>query len=218
MLILQIQNKTGQTVQVAREIDFVATRGGKKTYIQSAYAMDTEEKAVTESKPLSLTGDAFPKIIVRQDIRKRWYDKYMSDLDNGTEEYCIISMDLNGLKEINDSSGHAAGDKYLLEFSGVLKQCFEDKGFIARIGGDEFIAVLKEPYFAEVDNILTRLKDALEVKNVLYPGYRRSVATGYAFSTEITQRSSHSVYLLADKRMYENKKLMHAKLGIAARI
>ena len=37
--------------------------------------MDTEEKAVTESKPLSLTGDAFPKIIVRQDIRKRWYDE-----------------------------------------------------------------------------------------------------------------------------------------------
>ena len=69
------KNKKGKSVQIPREIDFVATRGGKKTYIQSAYAMDTEEKAVTESKPLSLTGDAFPKIIVRQDIRKRWYDE-----------------------------------------------------------------------------------------------------------------------------------------------
>ena len=71
------KNKKGQGTQVAREIDFVALRGGKKTYIQSAYALDTDEKATVENKPLSLTGDAFPKIIVRHDIRKRWYD------DNG---------------------------------------------------------------------------------------------------------------------------------------
>ena len=69
------KNKRGQSAQVAREIDFVASRGGKKTYIQSAYALDTDEKAAAEVKPLSLTGDSFPKIIVRHDIRKRWYDE-----------------------------------------------------------------------------------------------------------------------------------------------
>lgn len=69
------KNKKGQSTQVAREIDFIASRGGKKTYIQSAYALDTDEKAAAENKPLSLTGDAFPKIIVRHDIRKRWYDE-----------------------------------------------------------------------------------------------------------------------------------------------
>ena len=69
------KNKKGQSAQVAREIDFVASRGGKKTYIQSAYALDTDEKAAAEVKPLSLTGDSFPKIIVRHDIRKRWYDE-----------------------------------------------------------------------------------------------------------------------------------------------
>ena len=68
------QNDSGKTVQRAREIDFVATRGGKKTYIQSAYALENEEKIITENRPFSLTGDSFPKIIVRHDIRKRWYD------------------------------------------------------------------------------------------------------------------------------------------------
>ena len=67
----------GKTNKVAREIDFIATSGGKRTYIQSAYALPTEEKAETENKPFSLTGDSFPKVIVRHDIRKRWYD------DNG---------------------------------------------------------------------------------------------------------------------------------------
>lgn len=80
------KNKSGQSVQVAREIDFIATRGGKKTYIQSAYALETEEKAVSENKPFGLTGDSFPKIIVRHDIRKRWYD------DNGVLNIGIIDF------------------------------------------------------------------------------------------------------------------------------
>ena len=46
------KNKSGQLAQIAREIDFIATRGGKKTYIQSAYALETGEKAATENKPL----------------------------------------------------------------------------------------------------------------------------------------------------------------------
>lgn len=68
------KNSKGNVSQVAREIDFIANAGGKKTYIQSAYALGTEEKAITENKPFALTGDSFPKVIVRGDIHKRWYD------------------------------------------------------------------------------------------------------------------------------------------------
>lgn len=68
------KDQKGRTIQVAREIDFVATIGGKRIYIQSAFALPDEIKAETENKPFSLTGDSFPKIIVRHDIRKRWYD------------------------------------------------------------------------------------------------------------------------------------------------
>ena len=80
------RNSAGTIAQVAREIDFIATSGGKRTYIQSAYALGTEEKAVTENKPLFLTGDSFPKIIVRHDIRKRWYD------DNGILNIGVIDF------------------------------------------------------------------------------------------------------------------------------
>ena len=80
------KNKSGQLAQVVREIDFIATRGNKKTYIQSAYALETEEKTITENKPFGLTGDSFPKIIVRHDILKRWYD------DNGVLNIGIIDF------------------------------------------------------------------------------------------------------------------------------
>ena len=80
------RHKKGRTVQVPRKIDFVANSGGKRTYIQSAYALHDEAKAETESRPFALTGDSFPKIIVRHDIRKRWYD------DNGVLNIGVIDF------------------------------------------------------------------------------------------------------------------------------
>ncbi|WP_035765265.1 GGDEF domain-containing protein [Butyrivibrio sp. NC2002] len=165
----------------------------------------------------SLTRLAYADGLTNLPNRSR-YDKYMSDLEKTGEDYCIISLDLNGLKQINDNDGHVAGDNYLKDFSTVLLQCFENKGFIARIGGDEFVAVLIKENIGDAEAILARLKDALEVKNVLYPVYKRSVAAGYAFRHEVPSGDSHSVYLLADNRMYENKKIMHEKLGIRVRI
>ena len=80
------RNAKGKITPVAREIDFIAQSGGKKTYIQSAYAPGSEEKTAAENKPLGLTGDSFPKIIVRHDIRKRWYD------DNGVLNIGILDF------------------------------------------------------------------------------------------------------------------------------
>lgn len=70
------KNEKGNSVRTAREIDFVVNSGGKRTYIQSAYVMPTEEKTEIELRPFSLTGDSFPKVLVRRDIGKRWYDDY----------------------------------------------------------------------------------------------------------------------------------------------
>lgn len=69
------KNEKGNSIKVAREIDFIATMGNRKIYIQSAYAMPDAAKEESEIKPLSLTGDSFPKIIVRKDIGKSWYDE-----------------------------------------------------------------------------------------------------------------------------------------------
>lgn len=74
--------------RVAREIDFIASKGNKKFYIQSAYAMIDDEKIKNEIKPLSLAGTSFPKIIVRRDIRKSWYDEN-GYLNIGIEEFLL---------------------------------------------------------------------------------------------------------------------------------
>ena len=64
----------GKQSSVTREIDFVVNTKGRRTYIQSAYAIPDETKMAAESYPFQLTGDSFDKIIIRGDISKRWYD------------------------------------------------------------------------------------------------------------------------------------------------
>ena len=70
----------------AAMIEIICGVKGKGTYIQSAYAMPTDGKAEVELRPFTLTGDSFPKIVVRKDIGKRWYD------DNGILNINVIDF------------------------------------------------------------------------------------------------------------------------------
>lgn len=82
------KNAKGSYSRAACEIDFIASKGSKKVYIQSAFALPDEAKTQQELRPFSLTGDSFPKIIVRKDIRKRWYD-YSGVLNIGLTDFLL---------------------------------------------------------------------------------------------------------------------------------
>lgn len=154
-------------------------------------------------------------------------ERYMEALAETHADYCVISLDLNGLKEVNDNYGHAAGDKYLKEFSTAFRSCFDESAFLSRLGGDEFMVVLRHTTPEAVDAALLKLTGALDVMNALYPGYHRSVAAGYAFRHEVAQKLAEDlraedqgvenmarrVYQLADERMYADKERLHEKLG-----
>ena len=145
-------------------------------------------------------------------------DKALIDLNKIKTDYCIISIDLNGLKPINDKYGHLTGDKYIKDFAKVLTNTFEELGLCARIGGDEFLVIIEDASNLDIEALIGRMNSALNVMNALYPEYQRSVASGYAYKHECPDKDSHEVYLLADQRMYENKRRMHEELGIALRV
>ena len=75
-------------VVYANEKNEIASKGGRKVYIQSAFALPDDAKTEQELRPFSLTGDSFPKMIVRKDIRKRWYDD-QGVLNIGLTEYLL---------------------------------------------------------------------------------------------------------------------------------
>jgi predicted AAA+ superfamily ATPase len=73
VVIANESNSLGKKIRVQREIDFVVNRSDERLYIQSAYALSDEEKRRQELRPFSLTGDSFRKIVIRQDMRGKWY-------------------------------------------------------------------------------------------------------------------------------------------------
>lgn len=74
ILYVNEKNKTGTYSKKAKEIDFVCTKGNRKYYVQSAYAIETEEKLESEKLALTKINDSFSKIIIRHDIPKQFYD------------------------------------------------------------------------------------------------------------------------------------------------
>lgn len=145
-------------------------------------------------------------------------DKMLKDLSKVVTDYCIISIDLNGLKTVNDKFGHPSGDRYIKDFAKVLTSTFGEEDFIGRIGGDEFVVIIKDSSSKDIISMIERMNSALNVMNAIYPEYHRSAAAGFAFLHEVPVNDSHEVYLLADQRMYEQKRLMHEKLGINVRL
>lgn len=90
-----------------------------------------EEKLFNTSNTDELTGC----------FNRRAYEKDISSLPLD-KAFIYISMDVNGLKIINDSLGHEAGDELLKGASFCMKQCFNEYGKVYRTGGDEFIAII----------------------------------------------------------------------------
>lgn len=69
------------------------------------------------------------------------YEERINNLDL-REEWIYISMDLNNLKHINDSLGHAAGDELICAAADCMRESFGKYGNVYRIGGDEFVVII----------------------------------------------------------------------------
>ena len=74
-------------------------------------------------------------------FNRRSYEEDLSKM-SANDQFIYISMDVNGLKIINDSHGHAAGDELICGAAACMRSCFDKYGKVYRIGGDEFVAVL----------------------------------------------------------------------------
>lgn len=135
------------------------------------------------------------------------------ELDQSPEDYCVVSLDLNGLKDVNDTLGHSMGDALLKSFANVLRATFSSEGTAMRIGGDEFLVVLDQTEKKRIQNDLDTLMMRFQELDAVSPDIPHSVACGFAFRNELPGARAHSVYLLADQRMYENKRRAKASAG-----
>lgn len=129
--------------------------------------------------------------------------------------FAYVSIDINGLKVVNDTIGHEAGDELISGASECMRKVFSPWGDVYRIGGDEFIVMAKVEKDQIEDMNRAFQKTCEEWKGELVEGL--SVSCGYVCTEENPDLSFHEIILLADKRMYEAKSAYYRKSGIDRR-
>ncbi len=137
-------------------------------------------------------------------------EQIMEMLSQEKNNYSIINLDLNRLKQINDSLGHHEGDRLLTGFATILSDCFWNATLIGRMGGDEFIVIMTDDNAPGCTKKLHELYAIIDEWNRKEQAFQYSVSYGYAYSYEVPNASAKEVYMLADSRMYEMKKEHHA--------
>ena len=143
-----------------------------------------------------------------REIKKMEYELEMGNLLN----FGIAMIDLNYLKKINDNYGHEEGNYAIKKLCQIVCNTFVHSP-VFRIGGDEFVVILKGSDFAIVYSLIANFKHELfmlEKKENLQPWERVSAAIGFAEYDNKQDATITDVFKRADQRMYENKKEMKA--------
>ncbi len=115
----------------------------------------------------------------------------------------IVIADVDGLKNINDTFGHAAGDQLIKQAAQALQQSFRGADVVARIGGDEFAVILQHADEATVKESIKRVRSFQTVINQDSGDYALSISLGSATAENSEQLCN--TFKLADSRMYYYK-------------
>ena len=142
---------------------------------------------------------------------KTSYDHFVEDIDrqisSGKAEFAVAMIDLNRLKAINDTYGHEHGNEYIKASCGAICRIFKHSP-VFRIGGDEFVAILKDEDYRNREGLLREFTDFFKAaaSNMnAEPWQRLSAAIGMADFSPASDKKIADVFNRADQIMYKNK-------------
>jgi len=118
----------------------------------------------------------------------------------------LVFIDVDGLKQLNDTFGHAEGDRTLMRAGGVLEKTFRESDVVARFGGDEFAVLAIEASQHNQETIAARLRENLRQMNDEDSGPAISLSWGVARFDPQSKTSIGQLMAQADQAMYEHKR------------
>jgi diguanylate cyclase (GGDEF)-like protein len=117
---------------------------------------------------------------------------------------CLLYIDLDSLKYINDTFGHAAGDTAIIQFASILTETFRDSDVIARLGGDEFVVLIVDATESDLASIQARLQSNVDTHNLQSP-HALSFSLGVIRVEPQSTTTMEALLSQADAAMYKHK-------------
>ncbi|MCR5167979.1 MAG: EAL domain-containing protein [Oscillospiraceae bacterium] len=131
-------------------------------------------------------------------------EKVQDMIKSGAEkaEFAIVVCDINGLKHVNDTQGHKAGDEYIRSSCKLICNTFAHSP-VFRIGGDEFVVFVDKDSYIDKQLLLDRLQT--QVMEYIKKNSGPVIASGMASFERGNDKNVSDVFGRADAKMYENK-------------
>ncbi|MGE5404128.1 MAG: diguanylate cyclase [Candidatus Saccharibacteria bacterium] len=198
--ILRWQAKDGRVVWTEQTNVPVYDNHGRLVALEGIARDITERKLMEEQLRFLSLHDPLTGL-----HNRAYFIEEMRRFDSGRyDPVGILVCDVDGLKLINDTMGHHAGDKLLASAANVIKECFRDSDVVARIGGDEFAVLLPNSPASVVEKACSRIKDKVADRNGFNPQVPLSISVGHAVKTG-SDMYMNELFKEADNRMYQQK-------------
>ena len=121
-------------------------------------------------------------------------------------DIAIINLDLNNLKQINDTLGHNFGDDYIINSAKIISNTFAHVGKCYRIGGDEFVVIIEQASHFDFRYYFNLMEWSVDSFNSRQKDIHMQIAYGYAIYDPNLDKKLDDTHHRADKSMYINKK------------
>lgn len=197
---------------VASFITMEQDKEGRPTKVIFTTRVIDEEKKQEESLIKKSHTDELTGLLNRRAYEE---DIYAHNDTPEEDEFIYVSLDVNGLKLINDTKGHMAGDELIIGACQCMKKCFGPYGKLYRIGGDEFVAIA----FCSQKKLKEILDDFDETMEKWSGKFidELSISYGYVSKKEMPGLSVRQLSAIAEQRMYASKDEHYKKTGLDRR-
>lgn len=141
-------------------------------------------------------------------FNRRYIDKHIYHELETIQQYCILMIDIDHFKSVNDTYGHDAGDIIIKELAKLLRNFIADKGVPIRFGGEEFLIYLPNYTRNQAFDLANRMKERFVVKKFMLNGDQvsKTISIGLAsFNREKENASLHEIIKNADNALYSAK-------------
>jgi diguanylate cyclase (GGDEF)-like protein len=122
-----------------------------------------------------------------------------------TGKLCLLMVDLDHFKQLNDSHGHQAGDRMLVECGRIFRAAVRDIDTLARWGGEEFALLLPGATLAQARAVAERMRTGVEALVVVHQGAELRCTASFGLTEMLPADSMDQVIMRADQALYTSK-------------